>query len=460
MYKFIDILGSPVQLIIQTNSSMKTYFGAFMSVFLFFIGFGAFLGFGIGIFYKEKPRVIFDRNINSALPHMNIDETNFLFTVYDQFSDKLIPDFNRRFTISFDYTEVADGSYKRLRRIPFEKCSEDVLKLWDGYFSLIPKESYLCFPKGKKWPLKGIDNQGNFTRIRMQMEYCMNNTNPEIGALGSECIPKEDTVEFLRGKRIQMHYIIQNWLINTFDFENPGTKTAYTGYTNTDALSWARLTILFKEINTDTDEGYFIVSKKNEKFTAVESIINEAIYSPDSPAVFSHLIGYSRYRETYTRSYIKIQEVFAMMGGFLSLALFLLKTVVKKITFPSLVNIFNSIIKYEHIEDVFFASTHNPHNTIFQSKKSNFITNTCNKNSSILENKIYLYNNELSGLRNLKSIKKNENINIDGKIDTQILNTNIKNILSKNYKKIWVFVKNSFLVFIQRIKIRKFTKDF
>lgn len=179
------------------------------------------------------------------------------------------------------------------------------------------------------------------------MEYCRNNTDPNEGALGSNCIPKEDTVKLLQGKRIQMHYIIQNWLINTFDFNNPGTKTAITGYRNTDALSWDRLTIYFKEVFSDTDEGYFSVSRRQEKFTAVESIVNEAIYSPETPAVFSHLIGYSRYKEIDTRSYLKVQDVFAMMEGFISAALLIFKIIVKLYLYPRLANIFNKIIKLE-----------------------------------------------------------------------------------------------------------------
>ncbi len=47
----------------------------------------------------------------------------------------------------------------------------------------------------------GIVNQGNFTRMRMQMEYCMNNTESKKGALGSNCIPKEDTVDFMKGPK-------------------------------------------------------------------------------------------------------------------------------------------------------------------------------------------------------------------------------------------------------------------
>ncbi len=167
MLKHIDVLGPPVTLTIESNSFLKSYFGAIMSILLFFTGIGAFLGFGNDIFYKEKPKVTFNRNINEGLPEMIINDKNFLFSIYDQYSDEQIPDFNRRFSLSFDYFEITDGSFKMTPRIPFEKCSENVLKLWDGYFSQISKENYYCFPKGKSWPIKGISTQGNYTTIRI-----------------------------------------------------------------------------------------------------------------------------------------------------------------------------------------------------------------------------------------------------------------------------------------------------
>lgn len=123
MYKLIDVLGQSIPLTIESNNHMKTNFGAFMSIFLFLVGIGTFLGFGIDIFYKLKPRLNFNRNINDAIPNMTITDRNFLFSIYDQYTDEEIPDFSRRFTVSFDYFNTTDGSFNMIQRIPFEKCS-------------------------------------------------------------------------------------------------------------------------------------------------------------------------------------------------------------------------------------------------------------------------------------------------------------------------------------------------
>jgi len=223
-----------------------------MSIFLFFSGVGAFLGFGMDIFYKEKPKITFNRIIIDEEPAWNMTDRNFLFGIYDQYSDRPIPDFHRRFTVSFDYLITENMmNNNSIFRIPFEKCSDDVLNKWGNFFEYAPRDIYQCFPKGKVWPIKGVDNQGDFQNLRIQLEFCQNNKETKKGAMGSNCIPKEDTLKILQGKRIKMHYIIENSLINTFDYTSPRRKSAYTGYANTDPSTWSRMTISYKQILSD-----------------------------------------------------------------------------------------------------------------------------------------------------------------------------------------------------------------
>lgn len=297
-----------------------------------------------------KPKVTFNRIFNEDIHETIISNDNFIFSIYDQYSDELIPDFERRFSISFDFFNVTDGKYEIQRRIDFEKCSQETLNKWDGYYAAVSKDSYLCFPKNKTWTLKGTILQGNYTYIRIQLEYCQNNKDVNLGPVGSNCIPKNETVKFLEGKRIQMHYIIFNTLINTFNYHNPSEQVAYTGYTNTDSLSWSRLTILFKDLLVETDQGFLTESRQSHIFSAIEGISNEAIHSPETNAVFSNLIGNSRYREIYTRTYIKVQDVFAMMGGFISAAIIILREFTRFLVKPNIVDLFNSLLKYDHLE--------------------------------------------------------------------------------------------------------------
>jgi hypothetical protein len=344
-----DFLGPEVKLSVTSKENFKTGAGALASLFMLIVTIAAFMGFGSDIFKREKPKVTFNRVVDEGTPIYNITDNNFLFALYDQYSDEPIPDFDRRYTPYFQYFDVV-GSQSDIIVKFFEKCSQETLDHWKGNFAMIGPSNYLCFPKNSTWPLKGVMLQGSYNMIRIQLSYCQNNTDPNLGRVVTNCIPKQETVKFLAGKRIQIHYIIETTLVDTMNYETPQTKTAYTGYGNTDALSWSRMTILYKTLVTDTDEGFFTVSKKTTSFSAVESIQPEAIYSPETTAVFSHLVGNSRYKETYTRVYIKIQDIFAMMGGFINGALLILKFIVAYLRRPDLINLFNNISKYQPIE--------------------------------------------------------------------------------------------------------------
>ena len=180
---------------------------------------------------------------------------------------------------------------------------------------------------------------------------------------------------------------------------------------------------------TDTDEGYFVVSKKQEKFTAIEAIANEAIYSPETPAVFFQLIANSRYKETYTRSYIKVQDVFAMMGGFLSAGLLIFRILVRIYMAPRIANIFNSIIKLEPISNKNSVSL--KYQNLREKGKSNFITNTSIKNPNTSDINLNLFNVELSKCNNYVSAMKKEHMNET--MDSVDIKNSIKNISSKNF---------------------------
>ena len=143
----------------------------------------------------------------------------------------------------------------------------------------------------------------------------------------------------------------------------------------------------------------------------------------------SHLIGYSRYKETYTRSYIKVQDVFAMMGGFMSAAHLIFRILVRIYVTPRIENIFNSIIKLEPISNKDLVSLN--YQNLREKGKSNFITNTSMKNQNISENNQNLYNTELSKCNNYVSRLKK--VYMDETVDSDVIKNYIKNISNKNF---------------------------
>jgi hypothetical protein len=320
MLSRLDFLGPQINLTIKNNQIYKTNFGGFSSLLLIVIAFTAFLGFGRDMYEKKNPNVTFNRIVTSGQNlSKTIKDDNFLLAIYDQYSDLPFPDYERRFFIYYDYFyNEGNGTSFTSPKIPLKKCKKEALSIWEGYFYVDPS-LYYCFPDNSNIDLLGVMNQGRHSSIRIQVDFCENNLYIK------DCIPKEDSQELISTGRIQMHYIIENTVIDSLNYTQPGSQAPYTNIVNTSPFSWTRLNILFKQINSITDTGFFVENFESELFIAIESVNYESTYSSGTNTIFSHMLGNSKYVETYSRRYIKIQDIFAMMGGFLNASMIILK---------------------------------------------------------------------------------------------------------------------------------------
>lgn len=136
MLESIDILGQPMTFTVKKQKNFKTNFGGIASIFLVFIAGITFFGFGRDIFEKLKPKVTFNRIVNTEVPSLNVTDKYFLFALYDQLTNQPIPDLERLFQNYFDYTEIfGDGKFKSTR-VYMEKCSDEVKVFWKGLFAV------------------------------------------------------------------------------------------------------------------------------------------------------------------------------------------------------------------------------------------------------------------------------------------------------------------------------------
>lgn len=181
-----------VCLTVNSNKLFTTNFGGILSIILTLIASSAFFGFGKDIFERKKPRVSFNRIINDEKSFSIITEKSFLFTIYYQYTDLPIPDFDRRFQTYYNYIKYY-GNGTRISRLrnPLVKCSEEVKNDWKEYFSVNP-DTYYCLPKGVDLITNGILNQGTYSLLRFQTDYCKNNTDSMKGKLQIDSIPKEE----------------------------------------------------------------------------------------------------------------------------------------------------------------------------------------------------------------------------------------------------------------------------
>jgi hypothetical protein len=105
--KQIDLLGPPIHLQITKHSKFRTTIGAFFTIIIFLLSVGAFFGLGIDLFTRKSPRGTFNKLYNST-PEFIMTEDNFLFSIYDQYSNIPYKELERKFQIIMEHIDL-DG---------------------------------------------------------------------------------------------------------------------------------------------------------------------------------------------------------------------------------------------------------------------------------------------------------------------------------------------------------------
>ncbi len=341
MIKKLDFLGPKVTLRIRSNELFKSTIGGLATIITIIASVGTFFGFGLDIFRHANPRVTFNKKENHH-PKYTLNHLTFLFAIYDQYTGKPYEELERKFTSTIQKMENDGEGNLDVQDYKLERCSPEAINKWKDAFFNQPS-NYWCLPKNLTILLTGVVGEGASTMARLQVEYCKNTTTR------SDCYSREFIEKNITG-RIQMHYIVQSSQIDTINYTNPGVSIPFSGLTDTNTNTWNRLTFLFSNRHVETDMGFFISNIKDDLFEGVERVIPDSVYSIGTNSIFSHLFGNYRYEECYLRDYIKIQNVFALMGGFVNGARVVMSLIVKYLTSSDIVNIFNTIYKYKPAE--------------------------------------------------------------------------------------------------------------
>lgn len=345
----IDVLGPSMGFKINRQDTFKSSIGGLFTLFFGMLSVGVFLGFGRDLFSRENPAVMFNKLINEN-PVYQISYLNFLFAVYDQSSDKPFEELDRKFYSYIDYYDWPGDGTRTSKRYYLERCSTETIKKWDGYFKNV-KSNYFCLPKNVTLDIKGIYNEGKYTSLRLQIDFCKNNTNLDNDQIKTDCYSRDFIENNITG-RIQMHYLLESVKIDNKNYSNPGSAVVVSDTVNTNTNSWNRLKIFFKNIEIKTDKGFLVDDWESQILNSVDDIFSETVYTYGTNTIFSHLIGNSKYKDIFTRSYIKIQNIFALMGGFINAATLIFKYLIQYFCYPKLIDIFNNTYKYKALDPV------------------------------------------------------------------------------------------------------------
>ncbi len=373
----LDIFGQPVNIHVYGESKMKTTLTLALSIFAMISSIVISIIFVVNFFKNKEINVVYTEN--NTYSKLDLTKTPIMFGVFDAFARPV--ESNGTYSIVLThmnyFAEDVNGDGKLVNKnkretLKLEPCDrkKHFTDIREDLLENVAFNQYQCLPYNNKTILSGIF--GNIYKGFEIMQVSIVKCNKE----NSVCHDEKE-IE----KRLTNVYLSMGTLNNYFDHQNYTHPKQPTFETNTLSMDYnlnRRHIIELKPITYKTDYGIVFNDMKsidtyNIDKTSVDIITNIGNHRQ---VVGLLSIRLSKAAGVYTRTFMKLQQLFADIGGFIK-GIFIIGQVLSKI---SLKNKLPSLI-YEEETDLFDNFNHN------EIEVNNNNNNNKNKNTSINETK-------------------------------------------------------------------------
>jgi hypothetical protein len=330
----IDIFGVEPKLSIYGQERYTTGIGGFLSLLFFGISIFLFISLGADMFFHKSP-VATTTEIFQKTPGLTkIGPNNDYFFI---FGLQRSNDFQHYYDPSI-YKIVLKQNYDQ---IPLERCTEkhlpndnEELKKFFQYGHHSKLDQLLCIKKenATDFKLSGDFVGGNYKFIEINLYPCQNSSEPD----SIICKPWEVIESYLYTGYFAFYSV--DSLIDVSNYVNPIKKVGLDFFTEIGLTMQRSINRYLRSNKVTTDDGWIIKENRTEESTS--HVVDRETFSLIKPEniqkslLLRFIVRKSLYEKQYERTYMKIQQVLAYMGGFLNIMfyglLFLSTPFVKK----------------------------------------------------------------------------------------------------------------------------------
>jgi hypothetical protein len=353
--KNLDMIGPNPKLYIEGSTIFKTRMGGILTILVGHLSILCIIGFGIDIIRRKEPNVYDSERLNFTSV-IKRDQMAYLFAPMLP-GGTPIDDYNRKFQFQI-YVPDTDTSRTGNETTLWEiynlvRCNETEFfrnNLYDLKTNLIGiAESYYCLPDDFNRDLIGQFGGSKFVAYDFLLSVCTNSTER------NDCIPSSEFIPDIDNLWVQFVYL--NYYTDLTDYNEP-----FKPIWSSDLLQCSSRVnrvddYMFKTIDLITDSGFIISDPSNNyAFTKDSKSTLTLGFSPEISitAILELKVTISNLKIIYTRSYIKLQDIFANVGGFLKVILmvfnFILSTYARRDYIDMVLN--EIIVKYNKYEKI------------------------------------------------------------------------------------------------------------
>ena len=324
--RMIDVIGPELKLKIKKKDTYKTGIGGFLTIIYLGLISVAFLCLVLDLVYRTKPIIVFNN------PSFTIDSTTFAFSITEQDYIQNNYQYENKFSFSLYEMIYKEKDNYTITKHRIEKCNNTDISNIINKSDLPHKADYWCLPKNEKIEIKGTYLiNGSF--IKLHVDLCNNDTKNI-----TDCTPMNETTPILPG--LLLTIIFDDFYTDSLHYSNPLIPSYHIEHFLSNNNTFSRTTLYFKKIVYETDSGFLTNNTDIKTKNVFDYSDSSPISVPNTNTTFSILIVNSKNKDLYQRSYMKIQGIFSIVGGYITISQILLGIICKYLTYPNTLEIF------------------------------------------------------------------------------------------------------------------------
>jgi hypothetical protein len=318
-----DYFSQPIQLTFNNEKKFGTLFGGFLSVGIYVLIIFLISNSLDTFFYKYNPKTTMTNTYYVDQPILNMSENQMIYSSY--FMTK---DFNIFYDPSYFTYSISQFLVQRFsngsqiienRPVSIVNCSN----YYDFYASknLINEYKMNSIAQGFCFNTTDILIGGNFngnyfSNILYSINKCVNSSDSPI-----ICKPKEQVDLILKGGYFEFYYVETNIDLN--NYQTPFSKYFKSFFVLTDPNAKKFVDIYIKMVNITSDIGWIFENLEFSYDLTFDYFREQIITNVEDNQVINFYVNSSNNKLFYSRIYLKLQDIAAVIGGILK-ALFIL----------------------------------------------------------------------------------------------------------------------------------------
>jgi hypothetical protein len=319
LFKYIDLFGMEPKINIKQYNKYNTFFGGFVSIFIYILVVMGFIYFGQELFLKANPTVIVSNQYDTNPQQFNLtkDKFNFFIKLQDVNSNYYIDPQIFSFSVKqFITTRTIDSKGSpnfTTQTIPMklEVCNMTRhFPNFKGQFIGQDLSRAMCVNQGDSDSLyiSGVYGSEVYGRIVIDILSCKNSTASDV-----KCKPQEDIDKLLSGGFFSIFLI--DTIFDPKNYTHPYTYVGRDFYTSMSNNYYKAYSLWFKNVDYSTDSGFLLQDVNQERYLQMNYESEVMDYRTGTAEFFRCAIRSSNIRDIYYRKYIKLQDILANMGG-------------------------------------------------------------------------------------------------------------------------------------------------